>query len=189
MGPIIPGENQTLHSTVRTLCQRLSMVVVLGWYREFCSLSENSTGECQAICLWAEVQLGHAARQWSKTHNQVYMKMSKKQHIWSFGTALSKSRPNPNGDVEVLERPSQSPDLIPMEMWQDLKRTVHVWKPTNIAKINQFCMEEWGKCLIPLVNIEAGVWGDWNKRQKGGGKRGDRRERRKDREGEEKAER
>ena len=31
MGPIIPGENQTLHSTVRTLYQRSSMVVVVLW--------------------------------------------------------------------------------------------------------------------------------------------------------------
>ena len=68
---------------------------------EFRSVSENSTGECQAMRLWAEAeaQLGHAVRQRSKTHNQVYMKMAKKQHILSFGMAYSKSRPNPNWDV------------------------------------------------------------------------------------------
>jgi hypothetical protein len=32
MGPIMPGENQTLHSTVRTLYQRSSVVVVVRWF-------------------------------------------------------------------------------------------------------------------------------------------------------------
>jgi hypothetical protein len=34
MGPIIPGENQTLHSTVRTSYQGSCMVVVVGWFGE-----------------------------------------------------------------------------------------------------------------------------------------------------------
>ena len=57
---------------------------------EFCSVSDNSTGECQAIRLWveAEAQLGHAARQWSKTHNRAYMKMAKNKHIWSLSNGL-----------------------------------------------------------------------------------------------------
>ena len=32
MGPIMPGENQTLYSTVRTLYQQSSMVVVVWWF-------------------------------------------------------------------------------------------------------------------------------------------------------------
>ena len=54
---------------------------------------------------------------------------------------------------EVWERPSQSPDLIPMEMmWKDLKRAVHAWKPTNVAELKQFCIQEWAK--IPPQRCE-----------------------------------
>ena len=46
----------------------------------------------------------------------------------------------------VLEWPSQSPDLNPIEMlWKDLKRSVHARKPTNIHELKQFCKEEWAK--------------------------------------------
>jgi hypothetical protein len=45
---------------------------------------------------------------------------------------------------ELLEWPSQSPDLIPNEMlWQDLKRAVHAEKSTNVAQLKQFCMPDW----------------------------------------------
>ncbi|KAF7655117.1 hypothetical protein LDENG_00060660 [Lucifuga dentata] len=45
--------------------------------------------------------------------------------------------------IKVLECPSQSPDLNPMEMlWQDLKQTVHARKPSNVAELKQFCKEE-----------------------------------------------
>ena len=48
--------------------------------------------------------------------------------------------------VVVLEWPRESPDLNPMEMlWKDLKRTVHVRKPTNIPELNLFCTEKWAK--------------------------------------------
>ncbi|KAG2458113.1 TCB1 transposase, partial [Polypterus senegalus] len=48
--------------------------------------------------------------------------------------------------VNVLEWPSQSPDLNPIEMlWKDLKRAVHVRKPTNIPELKLFCTEEWAK--------------------------------------------
>jgi hypothetical protein len=47
---------------------------------------------------------------------------------------------------EVLEWPSQSPDLILIEMlWQDFKQAVHAWKPTNVVELKQCCMEEWAK--------------------------------------------
>ncbi|MGH0145588.1 UNVERIFIED_CONTAM: hypothetical protein FKN15_043302 [Acipenser sinensis] len=32
MGPVMSGENQTLHSTVRTSYQQSSMVVVVSWF-------------------------------------------------------------------------------------------------------------------------------------------------------------
>ncbi|KAL2099419.1 hypothetical protein ACEWY4_005899 [Coilia grayii] len=48
--------------------------------------------------------------------------------------------------VSVLKWPSQSPDLNPIEhLWAELKRHVHARRPTNIAKLYQFCQEEWAK--------------------------------------------
>lgn len=46
----------------------------------------------------------------------------------------------------VLEWPSQSPDLNPIEMlWGDLKQAVHARNPSNISQLKEFCIEEWGK--------------------------------------------
>ena len=46
----------------------------------------------------------------------------------------------------LLEWPSQSPDLNPIEMmWHDLKRAVHTRHPKNIVELKQFCKEEWFK--------------------------------------------
>ena len=48
--------------------------------------------------------------------------------------------------VNVLEWPSQSPDLNPREMlWKDLKWAVHVRKPTHIRVLKLFRTKEWAK--------------------------------------------
>ncbi|MCJ8745442.1 hypothetical protein PDJAM_G00130260, partial [Pangasius djambal] len=39
-------------------------------------------------------------------------------------------------EVNVLEWPSQRPELNSIEMlWKDPKQAVHVWKPTNIPEL------------------------------------------------------
>ncbi|MGH0158770.1 UNVERIFIED_CONTAM: hypothetical protein FKN15_044380 [Acipenser sinensis] len=53
----------------------------------------------------------------------------------------------------VLEWPSQSLDLNPIEMlWQDLKQAVHARKPSNVTELKQFCKEDWAK--IPQNRCE-----------------------------------
>ncbi len=55
--------------------------------------------------------------------------------------------------IKVLEQPSQSPDLNPIEMlWHDLKQSIHARKPSNVAELKQFCKEEWVK--IPPQRCE-----------------------------------
>jgi hypothetical protein len=48
--------------------------------------------------------------------------------------------------LRVLEWPSQSPDLNPIEnLWNELKRRVHKRRPSNIEELKTFAVEEWGK--------------------------------------------
>ena len=55
--------------------------------------------------------------------------------------------------LNVLEWPSQSPDLNPIEnLWSDLKIAVHKRKPSNMKELEQFCLEEWAK--IPVARCD-----------------------------------
>uniref|UniRef100_A0AAZ3PP18 Transposase n=1 Tax=Oncorhynchus tshawytscha TaxID=74940 RepID=A0AAZ3PP18_ONCTS len=47
--------------------------------------------------------------------------------------------------VKVLEWPSQSPELNPIEnLWADLKKRVRARRPTNLTQLHQLC-QEWAK--------------------------------------------
>ena len=48
-----------------------------------------------------------------------------------------------NKNVKVLEWPSQSPDLNPIEnLWKDLKIVVHRHSPSNLTVLERICREE-----------------------------------------------
>jgi hypothetical protein len=52
--------------------------------------------------------------------------------------------------LNVLEWPSQRPDLNPTEnLWYDLKIAVHQRNPTNLKELEQFYFEEWAE--IPVA--------------------------------------
>ncbi|KAG2465714.1 TCB2 transposase, partial [Polypterus senegalus] len=51
-----------------------------------------------------------------------------------------------DNSVNVLEWPSQSSDLNPIEhLWRDLKMAVHRRFPSNLMELERCCKEEWAK--------------------------------------------
>ncbi len=58
-----------------------------------------------------------------------------------------------NNSVTVLEWPSQSPNLNPIEhLWRDLKMAVHQRLPSNLTELERICKEEWQR--IPKSRCE-----------------------------------
>ena len=48
--------------------------------------------------------------------------------------------------LKVMEWPSQSPDLNPIEiLWAELNRRVRARRPTNLTHLHQLCQEQWAK--------------------------------------------
>ncbi len=62
-------------------------------------------------------------------------------------TSKSTSEWLKKNNSKVLEWPNINPML-----WHDLKQSIHARKPSNVAKLKQFCKEEWAR--IPPQRCE-----------------------------------
>ncbi|KAL0194239.1 hypothetical protein M9458_012535 [Cirrhinus mrigala] len=58
-----------------------------------------------------------------------------------------------NNSVTILEWPSRSPELNPIEhLWRDIKMAVHQHLPSNLTELERICKEEWQR--IPKSRCE-----------------------------------
>ena len=114
---------------------------VLCCSRDWCTSQNRWHHEAGKLCGYIEAtfqdisedvkawsQMGLPNGQWPQAYFQICGKMAYGQQ------------------VKVLEWPSQSPDLNPIEhLWAELKKRVRSRRPTNLTQLHHLCQEEWAK--------------------------------------------
>ena len=134
-------------------CLQSTMVVGMSWSKaawvlqvleSYISLRETSTPTCS---------VKYCSRAWSPpSRNWVagqFQHDNDPKHTSKMTIALLKRL-----RVKVMDWPSMSPDLNPIEhLWGILKRKVEVRKVSNICQLRDVVMEEWKS--IPVATCEA----------------------------------
>ena len=72
-------------------------------------------------------------------------------HLWVKGSPFNKDSKHTaktmqewfrDNSVNVLEWPSQSPEMNPIKhLWRDLKMAVHWWSPSNLTELKRICRD------------------------------------------------
>ena len=149
------GGDQVRSTKISVSCLQSSMVVGMSWPRaawvlqvleSYISLRETWTQTCT---------VKYCSRAWSPPsiqklgHRAVFQHVNYSKHTSKTTTALLKRL-----RVKVMDWPSMSPDLNPIEHFGGiLKRKVEVCKISNIRQLCDVVMEEWKS--IPVATCEA----------------------------------
>uniref|UniRef100_A0AAZ3SWQ8 Tc1-like transposase DDE domain-containing protein n=1 Tax=Oncorhynchus tshawytscha TaxID=74940 RepID=A0AAZ3SWQ8_ONCTS len=88
-----------------------------------------------------------------KQHLKTSVRKLKLGHKWVFQmdndpkhTSKVVAKLLKDNKVKILEWPSQSPDLNPLEkLWAELKKCMRARRPTNLNPLHQLCQDEWAK--------------------------------------------
>ena len=139
------GANPTPHITLRTPSPQWSMVMAASCCGDVFPISRDwGTGQNWRNAKYREILEGNLFQ--SSRDLRLGRRFTFQQNNDPKHTAKATLEWFKGKHWNVLEWPSQSPDLNPIKnLWYDLKIAVHHWNTSNWKELEQFCLEEWAK--------------------------------------------